>query len=122
MVTKKATKTPAKKVKASDDEVVGEVELSESFTPQDIDNIIPLVESHQPKHYEYDIAAPASLIPMIADAWDAVKGEGDANFATCAPNFRDTLMAHGVDAVRSGIAQEGDTNLALFEREIIRIK
>ncbi len=68
--------------------------------------------------YEYDVANPASLIPMISDAWNESKGKGDAAFNDCAPDFKGTLLQHAIDVLKTSAVLEGDAPIAKFERKI----
>ena len=78
-------------------------------------------ESVKPS-FSFEPDNPVALIPLIAHAWDKVKGPGDASFAQAVPDFRQTLLAHALSALKSEQASGGDSPLANFEREILRLK
>jgi hypothetical protein len=71
-----------------------------------------------PKKYEYFIDRPSSLVPMIADVWNEVKGEGDAAFNDCQPSFQHTLLHHATDVLKSRKVMQKDGPLAAFEEKI----
>lgn len=55
-------------------------------------------------------------------AWDAVKGEGDADFAHAAGAFQRDLIYAAEAVYQTGKVLEGDSSLAKFEAEVLRIK
>lgn len=56
------------------------------------------------------------------EAWNTVRGEGDARFEVCDPSYRSTLMAHAESVYGGAAPLAGDTALALFEAEVARIR
>ena len=74
------------------------------------------------KEYTFDVNMPVTLVPLMRDAWDAVRGRGDAAFDQCAGAFKQILLQHTIDVLKTHAVLKGDTNLGRFEREIARIK
>lgn len=72
--------------------------------------------------FSFDPDNHIALIPLIQHAWNNVKGPGDADFVHAVPDFRQTLLQHTLSALKGGITMEGDSPLANFEREILRLK
>ena len=62
------------------------------------------------------------VIDAVVEAWHAVKGNDDAEFAKCVSAHRQDLINHAEEVFRSGITTEGDTVMARFEREVAKIK
>lgn len=61
-----------------------------------------------------------SLDELIAAAWDDVRGD-DPPLESVAPDFVGILHAHA-DSALKGNAQEGDSQIAQFERAIQRLR
>src|SRR6476646_1409919 len=57
-----------------------------------------------------------------AEAWDDVRGSGDASFALCSGEHRRDLINHAEEVYTSGIVTKGSTVMALFEQAVQRIK
>lgn len=73
------------------------------------------------KEYEYDLNAPMTLIPLVADAWDAIRDKSDATYATADPNFRSALISHAHGVLSSGTVLKGDTYWSKFEKKIAQL-
>lgn len=72
--------------------------------------------------FNVDFTNPANVAPIAAAAWDAVKGKDDAPFGGATIDFQHILLAHAKSALTTGVLLQGDTNLALFEQEISRLR
>ena len=82
---------------------------------------IPHFEEKQKLNFDIDFNSPSDLVPIAKVAWNAVKGHDDAPYEGCLPQFQAKLLEHASSALRTG-AQQGDTNLARFEQEVLRLK
>lgn len=83
----------------------------------------PMPEVHKifNEFHEQPASKPELTIEELSQqAWDAVKGEGDADFASCQPSFRGILLYHAEGVRNSRRPLEGDSALARFEREVYR--
>lgn len=137
MVTRKKStaKAPVKKVKKAAERVTHKkVEVS---TPTEVTNgtdvvatitdaavpveTKPVAEPITPKAYEYSVDNLPSLLPLIRDCWDEVR-QGDAPFDECAPEFRQTLLAHTISVLTTSAVLRGDSHLARFESAVAKIK
>lgn len=76
--------------------------------------------------HQREVVLAHSMIPGCAvaavEAWDAVKGEGDASFAAAAAPFKEKLVNHAESVYQSGQVLGGDTALARFEQKVAEIK
>lgn len=64
---------------------------------------------------------PTTIEEITAAAWNAIKGEDDAPFALCQPNFQGDLLYHAQAVRKSQETMQTDTSLARFEREVKRL-
>jgi hypothetical protein len=84
-----------------------------------------IVSVDVPAHTK-EVAVAFSQIPGCAvaavQAWDTVRGNGDAPFASSVLAHQMKLVAHAESIYRGGSPMSGDTALAKFEREVARIK
>ncbi len=67
-------------------------------------------------------SATPGVIDATVEAWHAVKGNDDAEFALCTAEHRRDLINHAEEVFRSGVTTEGDTVMARFEREVAKIR
>lgn len=76
--------------------------------------------------HQSEVVIARSLIEgcaaAAAEAWDKVKGDGDADFASMSSDYRRDLMYAAEGVYQSGAVLEGDSTLAKFEREVAKIK
>lgn len=80
-----------------------------------------LAKKHGNKDYVVNIAVPATMVPLVRDAWNAVR-EGDAPFDSCVVDFKMTLLQHAIDVIKTHKVLKGDTHLARFERQVASIE
>lgn len=80
----------------------------------------PLVDASG-KRLHFTADAPNLLTPLIEAAWNRCRGEGDALYDACAPNFREILLANAISALKSGVVAQGDSPLEKFQAEVARI-
>lgn len=81
---------------------------------------LPVVESPSGT-YTYSLDQPYTLIPLMKDAWNAVRPKSDAPFEVCAPAFRETLLAHATDVIKTNKTRTDDAPLAQFERKVYEL-
>jgi hypothetical protein len=135
MTAKKSTKTSTKKVTHKKVEASTPDEITNGSdepvaTVTDASAVqSPLIAAPQPepvevadKKYTFDIAMPSTLVPIMKDAWNEVRGKGDAVYDECAPAFRETLLAHTISVLTTHAVLRGDTCLAKFEQEVASMK
>lgn len=68
-----------------------------------------------------DPNAPMTLIPLVREAWNAVRGE-DSHFDVCQPTFKRALLDHALSVLKSGVVLEGNSYWARFEQKIAELK
>ncbi len=126
MTIKSTKKTPSKKANGSEDSEELELEPSPAFqaklngdAPEVLNpDINPVVVKDKPSaKYEVMFDHPETLIPLLRECWDAVR-QGDAEFDNCAPDFRETLLAHALGVLKTPAVLEGDSHMARFENQV----
>ena len=73
-------------------------------------------------NYNVDLANVRTVIPVVRDAWNSVKGPDDAPFEACDSAFKGILLQHALDLFRTSQVLSGDSSLARFEQAVAKIK